>query len=50
LPIAMMALNNRVTQSTGMSTFFMTHGFHQSLMDFTIPVTGHELDSCVDRF
>ena len=37
LPIAMMALNNRVTQSTGMSAFFMTHGFHQSLMDFTIP-------------
>ena len=37
LPIAMMTLNNRVTQSTGMSTFFMTHGFHKSLMDFTIP-------------
>ena len=37
LPIAMMALNNRVTQSTGMSTFFMTHGFHQSLMDVIIP-------------
>ena len=36
LPIAMMALNNRVTQSTGMSAFFMTHGFHQSLVDFTI--------------
>lgn len=37
LPIAMMALNNRVTQSTGMSAFFMTHGFHHSVMDFTIP-------------
>ena len=33
----MVALNNRVTQSSGMSAFFMTHGFHQSLMDFTIP-------------
>ena len=30
LPIVMMALNNRVTQSTGISPFFMTHGFYQS--------------------
>ena len=37
LPIAMMALNNRVTQSTGMSPFFMTHGFHHSIMDVIVP-------------
>ena len=36
LPIAMMALNNRVSQSTGLSPFFMTHGYHQSIMDFTV--------------
>ena len=33
----MMALNSRVSQSTGLSPFFMTHGFHQSIMDFTVP-------------
>ena len=37
LPIAMMALNSRVSQSTGLSPFFMTHGYHQSIMDFTMP-------------
>ena len=37
LPIAMMALNSRVSQSTGLSPFFMTHGYHQSIMDFTVP-------------
>ena len=37
LPIAMMALNSRVSQSTGWSPFFMTHGYHQSIMDFTVP-------------
>ena len=36
LPIAMMALNSRVSQSTGLSPFFMTHGYHQSIMDFTV--------------
>ena len=33
----MMALNSRVSQSTGLSPFFMTHGYHQSIMDFTVP-------------
>ena len=37
LPIAMMALNSRVSQSIGLSSFFMTHGYHQSIMDFTMP-------------
>ena len=37
LPIAMIALNSRVSQSTGLSSFFMTHGYHQSIMDFTMP-------------
>ena len=37
LPIAMMALNSRVSQFTGLSPFFMTHGYHQSNMDFTVP-------------
>ena len=37
LPIAMMALNSRVSQSTGLLPFFMTHGYHQSIMDFTMP-------------
>ena len=37
LPIAMMALNSRVSQSTGLSSFFMTHSYHQSIMDFTVP-------------
>ena len=37
LPIAMMALNSRVSQSTGLSPFFMIHGCHQSIMDFTVP-------------
>ena len=36
LPIAMMVLNSRVSQSTGLSPFFMTHGYHQSIMDFTV--------------
>ena len=29
--------NSRVSQSTGLSPFFMTHGYHQSIMDFTVP-------------
>ena len=33
----MMALNSRASQSTGLSPFFMTHGYHQSIMDFTVP-------------
>ena len=37
LPIAMMVLNSRVSQSTGLSPFFMTHGYHQLIMDFTMP-------------
>ena len=37
LSIAMMALNSRVSQSTGLSPFFMTHDYHQSIMDFTVP-------------
>ena len=36
LPIAMIALNSRVSQSTGLSPFFITHGYHQSIMDFTV--------------
>ena len=36
LPIAMLALNSRVSQSTRLSPFFMTHGYHQSIMDFTV--------------
>ena len=36
LSIAMMAFNSRVSQSTGLSPFFMTHGYHQSIMDFTV--------------
>ena len=37
LPIAMMTLNSRVSQSSGLSPFFMIHGYHQSIMDFTVP-------------
>ena len=37
LPIAMMALNSRISQSTRLSPFFMTHGYYQSIMDFTVP-------------
>ena len=37
LPIAIVALNSRVSQSTGLSPFFMTHGYHQAIMDFTVP-------------
>ena len=37
LSIAMMALNSRVSQSIGLLPFFMTHGYHQSIMDFTMP-------------
>ena len=37
LSIAMMALNSRVSQSTRLSPFFKTHGYHQSIMDFTVP-------------
>ena len=33
----MMVLNSRVSQSTGLLPFFMTHGYHQSIMDFTVP-------------
>ena len=33
----MMTLNSRVSQSTGLSPFFMTHGYHQSIMDFIVP-------------
>ena len=33
----MMTLNIRVSQSTRLSPFFMTHGYHQSIMDFTVP-------------
>ena len=33
----MMALNSRVSQSTEFSPFFMTHGYHQSIMGFTVP-------------
>ena len=36
LPIAMMALNSRVFQSTRLSPFFMTHSYHQLIMDFTV--------------
>ena len=36
LPIAMMALNSQVSQSTRLSPFFITHGYHQSIMDFTM--------------
>ena len=32
----MMALNSRVSQSTGLSPFFMTHDYYQSIMDFTV--------------
>ena len=32
----MIALNSRVSQSTGLSPSFMTHGYHQSIMDFTV--------------
>ena len=37
LPIAMMTLNSRVSQSTGLSPFSMTHDYHQSIIDFTVP-------------
>ena len=37
LPIAMMAFNSRVSQSTGLSPFFMTPGYHHSIMDFIMP-------------
>ena len=52
----MMALNSRVSQSTGLSPFFMTHGYHQSIMDFIVPEEqgfslspteqGHQLVEC----
>ena len=32
----MMALNSRVSQSTRLSLLFMIHGYHQSIMDFTV--------------
>ena len=32
----MIALNSRVSQSTGLSPSFMTHGYHQSIIDFTV--------------
>jgi transposase InsO family protein len=32
LPAAMLALNNRTNASTGMSAFFMTHGFHHEVV------------------
>ena len=33
----MMALNSRVSQSIGLSPFFITHGYYQSIMNFTMP-------------
>ena len=33
----MMAFNSRISQSTGLSPFVMTHGYHQSIMNFTVP-------------
>ena len=33
----MMALNSQVSQSTGLSPFFMTHGYHQLNIDFIVP-------------
>ena len=33
----MMVLNSRISQSTRLSPFFMTHGYHQSIMDFNVP-------------
>ena len=32
----MMALNSRISQSTALSSFFMTHSYYQSIMDFTV--------------
>ena len=32
----MMTLNSRVSQSTRLLSFFMTHGYHQSIMDFIV--------------
>ena len=32
----MMALNSQVSQSTRLSSFFMTHGYHQLIMDFIV--------------
>ena len=36
LSIGMMALNSRVSQSIELSSFFMTHDYHQLIMDFTV--------------
>ena len=33
----MMAFNSRVSQSTELLPFFMIHGYHQSIIDFTMP-------------
>ena len=33
LPMAMIAYNNRKSNSTGMSAFFMTHGFHGEIIE-----------------
>lgn len=32
LPVAQLALNNRTTTTTGISPFFLTHGFHQDIL------------------
>ena len=41
LPAAMLALNNRRSASTGMSAFFLTHGFHHEVVQTAPePLTG----------
>ena len=40
LPVAQLALNNRVASSTGLSPFFATHGYHVNLLEN--PVSGSE--------
>ena len=37
-PVAMLALNNRDNTSTGVSPFFLDHGFHMETLDIDLPV------------
>ena len=40
-PIAMLALNNRDSTSTGVSPFFLDHGYHVEPLELDEPVTEH---------
>ena len=40
LGIAQLAINNRAATSTGISPFFMTHGYNAPLLDYDIAAAG----------